>query len=287
MGIKNAYKLYASSMKIIKESELKNCRIGVDASYEIYRASLGARHLNEITDSKGTNTICINVFLCNIIRLKKMGVKGLLYIFDNPGINEMKIVEQKKRKEKRDLYTDNEKVQFKLNTNCTNIIKNLLKHLGIGYITAPLGIEAEQLAAFIKELDIFITADFDALLFGNKKIIRKSKKGKNKYEMYELKKIISDNNISKDQFIKAGIVLGCDFAPKTPRIGIKTVFKKLDSIELTNIQKKAFDYFKQTVDFDLEKNIVKEEYNKENTIKFLTEYNFNKDRVEKMLKGYE
>lgn len=285
MGIKNAYKLFKST-STIKETSFKGLRIGIDASYEIYRASLGARRVNEITDNKGTPTICLNVFLCNITRMKKIGVKGLLYVFDNPEPNDMKIKEQKKRAERREKYNSNEKARFKLNGECISDVKKLLELMGIPYITAPKNIEAEQLASGISELDLFITADFDALLFGNDKIIKKLSGPGRKYELYDRKKILDDHKITQDDFIKACIALGCDFADKTPRIGIKTVLKKLNDITLTDEQKKAYDYFKKDITVNLNNTIVKKQYDRDGLIKYLVSRNFNKDRVEKILKDY-
>ena len=59
--------------------------------------------------------------------------------------------------------------------------------------------------------------------------------------------MLSDNEIDMDDLQKIGIILGSDHAPKTPRVGPKTVLRKFKDIELTEEQK-AVNVFNKDVD---------------------------------------
>ena len=61
--------------------------------------------------------------------------------------------------------------------------------------------------------------------------------------------ILSQESITIDQLIEIGISLGCDFAEKVPRVGPKTVVKKVKdgNIDYSDKQKAAMEYFKKDV----------------------------------------
>ena len=126
--------------------------------------------------------------------------------------------------------------------------------LGITYCTAYENIEAEKLGAHLVKtgiIDYFITNDSDALVFGSPNIIRNhTENGRKVNSIYELKSILTDLNVTYEDFVKIGVILGCDFCKKTPRVGLKTVLKKYKDIVLTLEQKNAYNYFIEECVYD-------------------------------------
>lgn len=131
-------------------------------------------------------------------------------------------------------------------------IKFLLDCFGIPYINAPNGIEGEQIAGKMCQkglADLVITNDTDSPLFGCSAILKKISKKSGKYDLYTLEDILKQEDITFDQLIEVGVCLGSDFADKVPRLGPKTVIKKVKdgNIEYTDKQKEAIEYFKKEV----------------------------------------
>jgi hypothetical protein len=127
---------------------------------------------------------------------------------------------------------------------------DILKSFGISYVIAD-NIEGEHLAVVIcRDLGYYgvFSCDGDVLMCkGN--IIR-YKQGR--YYFYNIQEILYHLNISYEKFVKICMILGGDFAPKTKMIGPKTVLKKVDSITLTEEQKKIYDYVLNfTVDYKI------------------------------------
>ena len=106
MGIKGFSKVF-NHKSIVKFKDLKGKTIGIDAMTEIYRAALGAKSVNLLTDKYGKPTLHISVILSNIIELKRQDVNQL-WFFDYPNEEDIahnpeKINEILKRKKKKEL----------------------------------------------------------------------------------------------------------------------------------------------------------------------------------------
>ena len=175
---------------------------------------------------------------------------------------ELEKLEQMKIKKTEEMFSDtdeeDEKLQFELE-ECINKkekeafclqnfyisdVKFMLDCLSIPWVEVPKGYESEQIASFltfkktkqVPIMDYVLTPDPDALIFGARKIIKRDfRKGKRgKLFEYRLDKILRDFNITEDELIKVALILGTDFAKKTPRVGPKTLFKKLPKTKLKN-----------------------------------------------------
>jgi flap endonuclease-1 len=304
MGIKGWFKVFGLSAITVKEKEFKGKCFGVDASYDIFRASLGMRSVHSLTDANGNPTIFINTLLSNVVRYKKLGVKGLIYVFDNPKPNPMKLNEHKKRnaakakaeKKFKDALRENAdnlgKRVFKINDAIIADVKKMLSLLGVAWITAPYGYEAEHLGAELTKkniIDSFITSDSDTLLFGGTSMVRRIKVGKKTcYEEYILSEVLVDYDINRDQLVHLGVVMGSDFNTKTQGIGEKTILKKGLKTTLNKEQKTAKAYFLKECPFTAG-DIVN---NADNTDKLaliewlVTDKNFNRTRITKLLSKY-
>ena len=144
-----------------------------------------------------------------------------------------------------------ERASFSLEEYMINDLKFILHQFNIPWLESPYGYEAEQIAAYLTtnsihgiKADYVLTPDPDCLLFNATCMIKNDKQ---KFYKYDLNDILMQHKINLDEFIKIGVILGCDFAPKTPKIGPKTVLKKFNIIELQPRQQDAFDYFKKNI----------------------------------------
>lgn len=302
MGINGWFTVFGNSAVVRKEKDFGGKCIGVDISYDIYRASLGMKNINGLTDRKGVPTILLNILLCNVVRYKKIGVVGLVYVFDNPIPNIRKIKEAKKRRnarEKADVELAGdvcqetkhklEKRVFTITDGMVSDVKKLLTLLGVAWIVAPEGYEAEHLGAELTIdglIDTFITSDSDTLLFGGKSMTRRVKKKGDKthtYEEHVLDNVLIDYKLTREQLIHLGLVLGCDFADKTKGIGVGTILKKGFGVKLTDEQTNAKEYFMSTCPYD-SSQITRTPIDKDGLIDWMVEdKNFNRVRLEKLL----
>lgn len=144
-----------------------------------------------------------------------------------------------------------ERAAFSLDIYMINDLKYMLDCFGVPWIEAPSGFEAEQFAAYITQqphkgisADAVLTPDPDCLLFGAKQMIKNDKQ---KFYKYNLSQLLKDNKLDQDRLIKIGVILGCDFAEKTPGVGPKTVLKKYATIEMSERQLEAVEYFKKPI----------------------------------------
>jgi flap endonuclease-1 len=305
MGINGWFKVFGDSHLVVKEKDFKDKCIGIDVSYDIYRASLGMKDIKSLTDKQGIPTVLLNILLCNITRYKKMGVKGLIYVFDNTKPNPLKVKEIKKRsilkkkaevklseEESVDTKQKLEKRTFTITNDMVDDVKKILTLLGVAWIITPEGYEAEHLGAELAEdnlIDTFITSDSDFLLFGGRSMTRRIKlKGAKKYtyEEYTLDKVLIDYKLTREQMVNLGVILGSDFADKTPGIGVGTILKKGPGVVLNDEQLKAKEYFMSKCPYD-NSQINKKKINKTELIRWLVdEKNFNEKRIEKILSAF-
>lgn len=303
MGISGWYTVFGDSA--ITHGCLKGKILGIDVSYDIYRASLGMRKIAGLTDKKGTPTLLLNTLLCNIIKYKKMGVRGLIYIFDNPLPTLIKHRETAKRRRDRekaalqtsaDLTEEKkdslEKKKFTITPEMVADVKTLLTLIGVAWIVAPEGYEAEHLGAELTidgVIDTLMTADSDSLLFGAKSMTRcMKKKGSNKkiYQEFTLDNVLTDYDITRECLVHMGVVLGCDFAEKTRGIGVKTVLEKGPLVDLTDEQTIAKKYFLSKCPWRADM-INTSTIDEPELVKWLVgDKNFGKDRVLNMMKVY-
>jgi 5'-3' exonuclease len=310
MGINGWFKVFDNSASDKKEKDFNGKRLGIDVSYEIYRASLGMKNIKSLTDKNGIPTVLLNTLLCNVVRYKKLGVRGLIYVFDNPKPNPHKVKEAKKRKVVRkkaeeklaDIESQSnpdketkeklEKRTFMITSDMIDDVKQLLNLLGVAWIIAPENYEAEHLGAELtidNMIDTFITSDSDTLLFGGKSMTRRiKKKGSKKvsYEEYTLDDVLVNYEITREQLVHYGVILGSDFSDKTKGIGPGTILKKGPNIKLTNEQEIAKNYFLSKCPYN-DDMINKCVMDKKNLILWLVENkNFNEKRINKLLEVF-
>jgi len=215
--------MFGSSKRII--TDFKDKRLGIDASYDIYRA--GTVDENNI----------LNMIVYWITRYKRMGAISFIFVFDNPVPNPLKAKEHAKRDKTR---------TFRITKKIIDDVKSLLHIMGIAWVTAPEGYEAEHLGAELTKnniIDTFMTSDSDTLVFGGTSMTRYIK---GVFEEYRLSDALALYGLDTARFLRICVMMGCDFADKTRGIGPKTSLKKEPNTVLTSEQKIAIDYFNCT-----------------------------------------
>ena len=264
-------------VKTISWDDLKNKKIGVDASNTLYQflSSIRQKDGTPLMDSKGRITSHLSGIFHRNLNLMQKGIK-LCYIFDGKP-PELKYQTQKERRERKEkafekykeakdeediesMHRYSKQVTF-LNNDMVEESKNLLKAMGIPAIQSPS--EADAQGAFMverKDLDCFASSDADCLLHGCPKTIpnltlsqtRKLPGGKFVYiqpQIIELKEVLSHLGINQDQLIVMGILTGTDYNRKgIPGVGPK---KALNLVK----QFKNFDklFLELNPDFDWKK----------------------------------
>ena len=296
MGIQNFTKLFPAQGEL-KYKDLRGKWVAVDAMYQLHRMAHPFKTANGtnaiLTAPDGSMTNHINGLLALILNMHKNAINQV-WIFDNPGAghDSLKDIEVERRKSCRssakqklldlidqpELFSEEEKVDpeytiargkyeraaFSLDIYMINDLKYILECLGVAWIEAPPGFEAEQLAAHMTNhevhgiiADAVLTQDPDCLLFGARQMIKNDKQKLFKFDLDTIHSTIvaskgtatqaTSKGSAADDLIWIGIALGCDFAEKVPGVGPKTVIKKLSAIKWSDRQHAAFKYFKTPI----------------------------------------
>lgn len=138
-----------------------------------------------------------------------------------------------------------EKRTFKLSSDMINDIKKLLFQLNIPCISAPNGFEGECIASLLchhknKFADGIISTDSDSIVFGSSVLYRRNYRNSNNFDVYSHDDIIEQlerngiNNPTYHDILNICQIMGNDFCEKTPRIGVKTIFKKYSESKKIN-----------------------------------------------------
>jgi 5'-3' exonuclease len=336
-------------------TELKNVDFAIDAYVQVFR-NASKQYAANLTNSKGENTLYINIALQNILKGIALG-RDDIWVFDNRDPRKtadpkqhilaerkeqkntrmeklQKIDEEIKKFEALEAKTTIEKIlvldpnyitkmaelrlkrsKLESEKDCGKyfdpMVRNLqfiLRCLGVRMTVAPNGIDSEQACALLSQLkmvDYIMTTDTDTLLYGGTKMLKQKAKKTGKqllspeekqtkpgtFEVWILEDVlkqqtINGKNLTQDDLIKIGVIIGCDFAPKTKGIGPGTVMKKLSEIELTPEQLTAIEIFKHKIkieDIEIETPDCTLDTIKELETWLVNEQNFKAERVEKML----
>jgi flap endonuclease-1 len=228
--------------KKIELEVLSGKTVAIDAFNTLYQFLSIIRGMTGelLRDNKGRVTSHLSGLFYRNMNLLETGVK-LIYVFDGtpPKLKSLEISRRREVKvlagqmykealEKKDFeaakkyasataYLDNQMVEES---------KQLLDLMGIPWIQAPS--EGEATAAHLSAIgkaDFVGSQDYDSLLFGGAKLVRNlTISGKRKLpnrstrvdvipETVYLSEVLAKNNITREQLIDIGILLGTDFNP--------------------------------------------------------------------------
>jgi flap endonuclease-1 len=279
MGVK-INDLVKEVKRTITFENLLNKTIAIDAFNTIYQflAIIRQRDGTPLKDYEGNVTSHLSGLFYRTINFLEHSIKPI-YVFDGEPselkldtIKERKKVKEEARKkmieaqDKEDFQEAKKYAQMTshLNSDMIEESKKLLNYFGIPIVQASSEGEAQS-AYLVNQGDAWASAsqDYDTLLFGSKRLIRnfavsRSKKVKDTTVQLDivyisLPKLLEHLEISHEQLIEMGILIGTDFHPGIKGVGQHTaldLIKEHGSIE--NILEKNLSVGKKEIDFDLE-----------------------------------
>lgn len=300
--------------KSINFKDLEGRIVGIDAFNTLYQflSIIRQRDGTPLLDENGNITSHLSGILYRNSSMIEKNIKPV-YVFDGKA-PELKQETQEERRQIREDAKQQWKEALrkgdeaearkyamrssKLSPYILESSKKLLTLMGIPYIEAYGEGEAEA-AYMVKQGEVWGVAsqDYDCLLFGSPIVVRNLAINSNlgNLELYELKNVLKNLNITQEQLIEMGILIGTDFNEGKKRVGAKTALKYAQNGKL----KTVFKEFEKESNQDLEavkeiflnptinKNIkIKwEKPKKEKIIEFLCgEHGFSENRVENACK---
>ena len=224
--------------------DLEGRVVSIDAFNTLYQflSTIRQRDGRPLTDENGNITSHLSGILYRNSSMIEKDIKPI-YIFDGKA-PELKSETQAKRREVRDeaeqIYKqalkegDTEKARkfamrsSKLSPEIIESSKKLLTYMGIPYVEAKGEGEA-QAAYLVANGDAYAVAsqDYDCLLFGAKRVVRNLAVNSNlgNLEYYQLDKVLKQLNITREQLVDMGILIGTDFCEGMKGVGAKTALK--------------------------------------------------------------
>jgi len=300
--------------------------IAIDAYNMMYQflSSIRDRMTGEpLRDSKGRVTSHLSGLFYRTTRMMEVGITPV-YVFDGkpPDFKDETIAKRKEIKENAkekwkealeagdtDAVRRYSMASSKLTTEMVDEAKKLLSLMGVSWVQAPSEGEA-QATHLMRQGKVWAVGsqDWDSLLFGADKLIknlaitgRRKIPRKESYitvkpELIELNQVLSSLEISREQLIMMGILIGTDYniggirgiGPKKALQLVKE-HKTLDNVikqiewEFKTSPQQIFDFFMTPPATDLE--IKKETLDIETLEKTLVdEYGFSKERIDSSIK---
>ena len=318
--------------KTISIEDLRNKTLAVDTYNLLYQFLSSIRQADGslLMDSKGRVTSHLNGLFHRITRLMAYNMK-FIFCFDGE-VPELKHKERERRKEvkieaqkkyeeaaKEENLEDMKKFAARTSRLTSEMIedaKELIRALGQCIVQAPS--EGEAQASYIVkngDADYVLSQDADCFMFQAPRLVKnltisqkRKKPGAYAYdevlpEVIHLKDVLEELDISQEQLIILGILVGTDYniggikgiGPKKALTLIKKHGKDYDAIFNEAKWSENFDFSWQEI-FDLIKNMkVTEHYklkwepvDKEKVIDILVnQHDFSKERVENALTKLE
>ena len=228
----------------ISFKDLEGRSVSIDAFNTLYQflSTIRQRDGQPLCDENGNITSHLSGILYRNSSIAEKGIKPI-YVFDGkPSELKKKTIEKRReiRNESEQKWKeaiesgDEKKAQkyakrsSKLTPEIIESSKKLLTLMGIPYVEAKSEGEA-QAAYLVRNGDAYAVAsqDYDCLLFGAKRIVRNLAVNSNmgNLEYYELRSVLHELNISHEDLIKMGILIGTDFNEGLRRVGSKTALK--------------------------------------------------------------
>ena len=262
----------------INFKDLEGRVVSIDAFNTLYQflSTIRQRDGRPLTDENGNVTSHLSGILYRNSSMIEKDIKPI-YTFDGQA-PELKSETQAKRREVREESEkifkealkagDTEKARkyamrsSKLSPEIIESSKKLLTLMGIPYVEAKGEGEA-QAAYLVANGDAYAVAsqDYDCLLFGAKRVVRNLAVNSNlgNLEYYQLDKVLRQLDITREELVDMGILIGTDFCDGMKGIGAKTALKLAHKGQLkekiAELQKESTHDLNEVRDIFLKHNV--------------------------------
>ena len=311
----------------IQLDNLNGKKLSIDAYNALYQflTTIRGEDGSPLMDSQGRITSHLSGLFYRTVNFIEKGLK-VVYVFDgkSPELKAQAIEERRRvREEALKMYEEakaqgNEELMKKYATRAAFLksymvedSKRLLELMGVPWIDAPS--EGEAQAAYMALRGVTwgsVSQDYDSLLFGSPRLVRNlTVSGKRKLpnkdiyveispEIVETEKLLKFYEITREQLVDIGILVGTDFNMGIKGIGPKTALKLIKKYgKIENI--KEIDHLNEFIPQEVLSEVRKiflepqvkdvqqlewKQPDEEGLIKFLCdERNFSVDRVKNAL----
>ncbi len=291
----------------IELSDLKGKKIAVDAFNIIFQflSAIRDHRGNLFTDKKGRVTSHLMGLFYRTVNLLEAGIKPC-FVFDGSSL-ELKgstmesralIKEEAKKKLEEARKTGDydlvkryaQQVSY-LTQDMIDEAKKLLDALGLPHLEAKHDAEA-QAAYMCQQGDVVLvgTEDWDSCLYGSPVTIRKLASKKGELDKVVLKDALKELGLTREELVKAAVLIGTDFNQGVKGVGPKTAVKLVKEGKWEEASKDV-ENRDEVVNIFLNPEVVKKyklewkPVNAKRVVEFLCEdYSFSRERVENALK---
>lgn len=291
--------------------DLQSRVVSIDAFNTLYQflSTIRQKDGRPLSDANGNITSHLSGILYRNSSMIEKDIKPI-YVFDGTPselkqetINQRRQTREESEKKWKEALAENNTAEAKkyamrsskLSPYIIESSKKLLTMMGIPYVEANGEGEA-QAAYLVQNGDAWAVAsqDYDCLLFGAKRVVRNLAINSNlgNLEYYNLKNVLEKLDITREDLINMGILIGTDFSEGLKGVGAKTALKLAKKGELQNklnqLQEESTHDIQEVQDIFLNHN-VNTDYKikwkkaaKNDIIDFLcNEHGFSQDRVSK------
>ncbi|MCQ2971880.1 MAG: flap endonuclease-1 [archaeon] len=223
--------------------DLEGRTIAIDAFNTLYQflAIIRQRDGTPLLDREGNVTSHLSGILYRNASIIEKGIKPI-YVFDGQAPQEKSETQEARRqvraeadaKWKEALKVGDEATARKYAMRSTKMspyiiesAKELLTLMGIPYIEA-YGEGEAQATYMVRKGDAWAVGsqDYDCLLFGARRVIRNlTNSSKKSLEFYDLKKVLNQLNITQEELVDMGLLIGTDFNDGIKGISSKKALK--------------------------------------------------------------
>lgn len=246
MGIKGLNAIISEHVPTaIRKSDIKSFfgrKVAIDASMSLYQFLIAVRQQDgaQLATETGETTSHLMGIFYRTLRMIDNGIKPC-YVFDGkpPVLKSHELSKRTSRREETEkklaeAVEQAEKIKqerrlVKVSPQHNDEAKKLLELMGIPYITAPTEAEA-QCAELAKKGKVYAAAseDMDTLCYRTPYLLRHltfSEAKKEPIHEIETETVLRGLDLTIEQFIDLGIMLGCDYCDNIRGVGPVTALK--------------------------------------------------------------
>lgn len=246
MGIKGLNSIISEHVPTaVRKSDIKTFfgrKVAIDASMSLYQFLIAVRQQDggQLTNENGETTSHLMGMFYRTLRMIDNGIKPC-YVFDGkpPVMKSHELTKRTARREETEKklaeateqaeIIKHERRLVKVTKEHNDEAKKLLELMGIPFITAPCEAES-QCAELAKKGKVYAAAseDMDTLCYRTPYLLRHltfSEAKKEPIHEIDTETVLKGLDLTLEQFIDLGIMLGCDYCESIKGVGPVTALK--------------------------------------------------------------